>query len=119
MFSWFKRKRNPDSFLSYWDTGDLMGFKKIDNDDSVQFVDDRSNKIIYFSMLIVSGNNLILPSTHNVEPTITESEGGWQLKGMKKSGTKILVCVISLKNYNDVEWAKNFFNLIAPTPHQN
>ncbi|WP_342646624.1 hypothetical protein [Mucilaginibacter sp. CSA2-8R] len=119
MLSWFKRKSNTNSFLSHWNIGELNGFKEIDNDDSIQFVDEGSNKIIYFSTLLISNNNHLLPNLHNVEPTVSESANGWQLKGVKKSGNKILLCVISLKHQDDIEWAKNFFNLIVPNSLAN
>lgn len=119
MFNWFKRKSKAESFLSYWDVGDLDGFEKIDNYDSIQFVDNDSDKIIYFSTLHVSGSDLVIPDMGSAQPTVTEVTDGWQFKSLKRSGNKILVCVISLKNYNDIEWAKNFFNSISPNSDIN
>ena len=114
MFNWFKRKK---SILVNWDFEDIEGFKMIKNLDSIQFVNENSTKIIYFSVLYVDGGGIL--DSYAGKPTIIETENGWQLKGSKKGPNKILVCVISVSRKDDIEWARTFFESITSNELSN
>ncbi|QJD97357.1 hypothetical protein HH214_16525 [Mucilaginibacter robiniae] len=118
MFNWFqKNKRNLIS--ANWDIGDIYGFKKIYNHDSLQYTNADVSKVIYFSVLKISGNNLFGTEAYAGDPTIIEDANGWLLKGSKMAKNQILVCVISVKKRDDVEWAKAFFDLIKFRENSN
>lgn len=112
MFNLFKRNKEKRFSPADWTIGDMPGFKVIHNPDSVQYVNEDAGKVIYFSVLTVSGKNLFTNDAIPEGPAITATDGGWQLKGARKSPGQILVCVISLMNQDDIEWAKDFFNSI-------
>lgn len=115
MFNWFKRNNQKKFILSGWDIDDVPGFEKIENTDSIQYVNEAGRKAIYLSMLTVSSVDISQIDAYVNKPTITEDANGWQLKGAKKSKNQILVCVISIRKQEDIEWAKQFFNSIKPS----
>jgi|SRR5215217_263976 len=113
MFNWFKRKRKDSLILRLWNIDEVPGFEKIQNPDSVQYTNADSSRVIYFSVLTVSGKGpSLLPSFSAQEPKITADANGWQLKGTKQSDKHLLVCVISVTQEEDVFWAKAFFESI-------
>ncbi|MCO5949407.1 hypothetical protein [Mucilaginibacter flavidus] len=114
MFNWFKRNSQGKSILANWNIEDIPGFEKIYNPDSVQYVNNDGSKVIYFSVLTVSGNDLFPIDAYTVDPSVIEDTNGWKLKGAKKSKNQILVCVISGVNPDDIGWAKAFFDSIKP-----
>lgn len=111
MFNWLKGKK---STLTNWDFEDLADFEIIQNRDSVQYASKDGTKVIYFSLLNVSGGDVFSIDLPGDKPTIIENAAGWQLKGMKKSGSQILVCVVSVSEKDDIEWAQTFFDSITP-----
>jgi hypothetical protein len=119
MFNWFQKNNKSNSILTNWIIRDIEGFKKIINTDSIQYTNEDNSIVIYLSLLITSGGNSLVIDAITGEPKITEDSNGWQLKGAKTSNNKILVCVISVKNWNDIDWAKVFFESISPcgNPH--
>ncbi len=110
MFKWFKRKK---SILQNLDFEDIKGFEMFQNPDSLQYVNKDESKVIYFSALSVSGGDVFSIDSYVGKPTIIEYASGWQLKGAKKFGNQILICVISVSKKDDVEWAKIFFDSIT------
>lgn len=95
-----------------WDVDPGSGFELINNQDSIQYVNEDASRVIYFSVLHVSGNDIISNEVIPDEPKIIEDANGWQLKGIKKSMGQVLVCVISYKNQDDTKWARVFFDSI-------
>lgn len=86
----------------------------IQNTDSRQYVNKDGTRVIYFSILTVSGSGEFLTDSFTGKPDISKTADGWQLKGAKKLKNQILVCVISLGKQDDVEWAKLFYDSIVP-----
>lgn len=111
MFDWFKKK---SSILSKWDLPDTTDLKLIQNPDSIQYTNEDESRVIYFSILNVSGKGVLSMDLYTDKLTITEAANGWQLKGTKKFEDQILVCVISVHKQGDIEWAEMFFNAIKP-----
>ncbi len=111
MFNWLKRKTPT---LNDWGIGDVAGFEFIRNDDSIQYFNEDSSKVIYFSLLKVDGPDTFSLGSHAGKPTILEDENGWQVKGTKKSQNQVLICLISVNKHEDIEWEKIFFNAITP-----
>lgn len=115
MLNWFKRVHKKSFITTHWGIDDIEGFEKINNHESTQYANLDSSRIIYLSVLTVSGSDVFTIKTFTAdEPIVVEDTNGWQLKGFKKSNNHILVCIISLKNQEDVEWAKEFFQSIKP-----
>ncbi|MEO3404030.1 hypothetical protein AAFN85_09015 [Mucilaginibacter sp. CAU 1740] len=112
MFNWFKRKRY---IHQDWDFGDISDWDVVQNPDSLQYVNKDGTRVIYFSLLKVSGDGVLSTDSIGAKPTILKTDDGWQLKGVKKLKNQILVCVISVgKQDDDIEWAKTFFDSIKP-----
>jgi hypothetical protein len=113
MLNWFKRNGRKKSLLSNWNIEDIAGFEKIQNPDSVQFVNEDGSKVIYLSVLTVSGNDVFPLNAYAGEPVVEEdSKGCLHLKSTKTFKNYILVCAITVNNRKDLEWAKNFFDSI-------
>lgn len=112
MFHWLKRQKSKSSILENWDFYRIPDFNIVYNPDSIQYVNRDESIVIYFSVLTVGGSDLFNVGAHDGKPTITEIADGWQLKGTKKSKLQLLVCVISIVNREDIEWAQLFFDSI-------
>ena len=119
MFNWFKRKNKNQSFLDNWNIENISGFKIIKNPDSIQYINDNESKVIYISSLTVQGNDHSLVEPNLSKPTIVEEANQWHLKGAKKSNNQILICVITVKESKDIQWAKSFFDAIQPNQISN
>jgi len=112
MFNWLKKKSKESLIVSHWHIDDIPGFKKIQNTDSIQYINEDKSRIIYFSVLKVSDKRpSLLPKATG--PVVKKDDNGWQLKGSKLSENQILVCVISVTREEDLDWAKAFFTSIA------
>ena len=107
MFNLFKRKK---SIVDSLDLSVLEGFKKIRNSDSLQYVNQDETKVVYLSVLKVTGSDVF--SISSIKPTVIEDANGWQLKAAKKLENELLVCVISVVRQDDIEWAKIVFDSI-------
>lgn len=114
MFNWLKKNSIRKSILTNWNIEDISGFEKIYSPDSVQYTNNDGSRVIYFSVLTVSGNNLFATDAYTGDPSVIEDTNGWKLKGAKRSKNQILVCVISGENLDDIGWAKAFFDSIKP-----
>jgi len=88
------------------------GFELINNQDSIQYVNEDASRVIYFSVLDVSGNDIISNAVIPDEPKVIEDANVWQLKGVKKSVGQVLICVISYRHQDDTKWAREFFDSI-------
>jgi hypothetical protein len=119
MFNWFKRNKSKNSILNQWHIEGTSGFKIIKNPDSIQYVNDDASRVIYISALIIQGNDHSVVEPIISRPTIIEAANEWHIKGAKKSKNQILVCVISVKNDKDIEWAKSFIDAIQPNQISN
>jgi len=105
MFNWLKKFHKKSFITTHWGVDDIDGFEKIINRDSTQYTNLDSNRVIYLSVLTVAGSDIFATKTYSAgEPTIIEDINGWQLKGFKKLENHILVCIISVKTQEDVEW---------------
>lgn len=111
MFNIFKR-RKPD-LLRNWNIAVDGSFKRIVNDDSVQFINDDASRVLYFSVITVKGDANILGDIYKkMIPKITKTDEGWVLKGAIDEGNEILTCVFSFENQSDGQWAMNLFSEI-------
>ncbi len=112
MFNWLRKTDKNNSRLKGWNINDIDGFKRIHNNDSIQYVNEDTSKVIYFSVLTISGGN-VFQIGDNIGTTIKEDADGWHLKGFKKHKNKVLVCVITVKEKNDITLATDFINSIT------
>ncbi|MCW3121109.1 MAG: hypothetical protein JWQ38_601 [Flavipsychrobacter sp.] len=108
-----KMLRGKDLFQN-WSIPIGADYQRIDNNDSLQFINKDESRILYFSILTIKNNHLISTNTiANREPTITQSENGWDFKGVKERGNEVLVCVFSFTNESDETWIKNLFTRVT------
>ncbi len=56
MFKFFKRRNKKRVGFETWDISTGAGFRVINNEDSIQYVNEDASKVIYFSVLLVSGS---------------------------------------------------------------
>ena len=89
MFNWLRKTGNNSSRLKDWNINDIDGFKKIHNNDSIQYVNEDTSKVIYFSVLTITGGN-VFQIGDDIGTTIKEDADGWHLKGFKSIKTKYL-----------------------------
>jgi|GEM_PF-1627667 len=114
MFNLFKKRSEKGVGIKYWDRDPGPGFRVITNEDSIQYVNEDASKVIYFSVLIVQGNSHVAGDAlhREREPEIVEDANGWQFKGMKAATGQVLVCVVTVKDQADLQWAKEFFSSV-------
>ena len=114
MFGFFKKKKK--ALLSNWKIPIDTSFNLIDNGDSMQFVNGNEARILYFSTLSVTGKPSLLSETYKqMQPSISKTENGWQLKGAKNQDREILICVFLFTDDNDRQWAIDLFDNISFT----
>ena len=115
MFGLFKNKKNRVSnYLREWQIPVDKSFELIINEDSWQFVNEDGSRVLYFSILNITGDPSILGgSLSKAKPTVKYTEHRWQLKGTKTKEDKILVCVFSFVTENDLQWAEELFENIT------
>src|SRR5215216_3179729 len=106
MFNWFKRNKKEESLLkTIWNIEHVPGFTMISNSDSVQYVNESGSRLIYFSVLVVSGDNRFSIGAKS-EPIVKEDADGLHVRGTKKYKNYVLACVFTVQNHEDIEWAK-------------
>lgn len=115
MFGFLKNKKKQVSkYLSEWQIPVDSSFELIVNDDSWQYTNEDGSRMLYFSILKVTGDPSILGnSLQNAEPKVEHTEDAWHLKSTKTAGNIILVCVISFASANDRPWAEELFRNIT------
>lgn len=112
MFGLFKKK----NLLSNWKIPMDNSFDLIDNGDSMQFANVNKSRILYFSILSVTGKSSVLSETYKkMQPSMSNTENGWQLKGAKNESGEILICIFSFTDENDQQWAMDLFTSIFYT----
>ncbi|NML21786.1 hypothetical protein HHL16_12920 [Pseudoflavitalea sp. G-6-1-2] len=109
MFGLFNKKRKK-SRLEDWQIEPGEQFKKIVLADSVQYVDTKGGRTLYFSILVF----METPDRNNAslsqELSVKEVDKIWQIKGIKVALDHILICVASVQHQDDIEWAKAFLH---------
>ena len=114
MFNFFKKSKENKVGPKHWDYDIYPDFRLINNGDSIQYINGDESRIIYLSVLIISGSSLLPSKLFKGEPAITNDANGWQLKGTKRLPNEAIVCVINFVDEKDAEWAKCFFDSIRP-----
>jgi hypothetical protein len=114
MFNFFRKPKENNVGPKNWVYDIYPGFRLINNGDSIQYVNDDGSRIIYLSVLIISGSSLLTSTLFKGEPDITNNANGWQLKGTTRLPNEAVVCVINFTHEDDVDWAKGFFDSIKP-----
>ncbi len=113
MFNFFKSKKKTCDLLQGWHIPIDTSYKRINNSDSVQFMNANESRILYFSPLAVTGNQLFSAETFaKMKISVIKTESGWQLKGVKHADNKVLVCVFTYTNDADEIWMKTLFDNI-------
>ncbi len=112
MFNFFKKNNNKNVGFKHWDYETGSGFTLINNGDSLQYVHSDNSRIIYLSVLIVSGSPLLNSKLFTDELKLTQTAVGWELKGTRRTAHEMLVCVISFTKEDDEVWARDFFNSV-------
>ena len=115
MFGWLRKKARKRSLLADWNFGDLSEFERIVNESSIQYYHEPTGRVIYFSTLVVTGSGPLPDLTNHLLAngvSIEEHDDQWHLKGRKSHANVILVCVISVVEKADLDWAEAFFNSI-------
>lgn len=112
--NFLKRLLGKKNLLQNWHLPtDIQSYKRINNADSVQFVNNNESRFLYFSTMVFNGNQLLSNNfIENMKPQITKTENGWEMKGIKHGGNEILVCVFSFTDEKDENWAMDLFACI-------
>src|SRR5688572_19283792 len=102
MFGFFK-KNKPKNLLQNWQIPVDAAFERIDNGDSIQFINDDESLVFYFSILIMKGGDQLVPAEVfiKIKPSVTRTERGWDFKGARTGGNEALICVFSFTNESD------------------
>lgn len=113
MLSFFKKNRNKKT-LQNWRIPIATNYRRIKNSDSIQFVSENRDIILYFSVLTVS-NTTLLPGDvlAKMQPSVTRFENGWQFNGTKSGGKEMLVCLFSFTHEGDHALMEDLFDSIT------
>ncbi|PQJ12604.1 hypothetical protein CJD36_002335 [Flavipsychrobacter stenotrophus] len=107
----FKKVEKNKDILRNWRIPIDLSYERIDNDKSVQFTNADGSRVLYFSILIVKGNNSLLGSSFsNSKASIMYADDCWHLKGHKPNGNEVLVCVFTYTNEEDEAILNNLFD---------
>lgn len=112
--NFLKRLLGKKNLLQNWHLPtDIQSYKRINNADSVQFVNNNESRVLYFSTMHFNANQILSNNfLENTQPQIIQTENGWEMKGMKHGGNEILVCVFSFTDEKDKEWVMDLFACI-------
>jgi len=114
MFNFLKKHKREKSLLQNWQISVDDSYRFINNGDSIQFVNADETRILYFSILTITGKPLLTGELLSRAPvTVAPKGNGWQLKGTKQGDSEILVCVFDFASESDAVWAKGVFNAIT------
>ena len=99
--------------LQNWRIPFEASYRPIDNGDSIQYVNEDESRILYFSMLMLTDSQVFSgDAMTKMQPSLTKSEDGWQLKGAKHGGKEVIICVFTFTNETDEAQMKNLFKNI-------
>ncbi|MBS1687009.1 MAG: hypothetical protein JSS76_19885 [Bacteroidetes bacterium] len=97
-----------------WQLSIDASYKRINNEDSVQFVNADESRILYFSILHISGDGpLSGPLQEMNGPTVRQTENGWEMKGFKHAGNTVLVCLFSFTQQDDEASLRDIFDNVT------
>jgi hypothetical protein len=109
MFGFFK-KNKPKNLLQNWQIPVDAQFERIDNGDSIQYVNDDATLVLYFSILLINEDKLLQGDLlAKMEPSVTRTERGWDLKGARPGNNEVLICLFSFTNESDEVQLKDLF----------
>jgi len=114
MLKLFTKRQSDKSPFQNWQIPVDESYQFINNGDSIQFVSADESRILYFSILTVTGNSL-LPGEILVKmpSSVTRSDNGWQFKGARQGGNEVLACVFTFTNESDEARLKELFTDIV------
>ena len=116
MFNFFRIRKKDKTPLQNWSIPIDDSFRKIVNRDSIQFANPNGSRVLYFSLLRVTGKELfVADASAKKRITVTREHGSWQLKGIRQGGNELLVCAFTYTNEGDEAWMKNLFESIEYT----
>jgi hypothetical protein len=113
MLGFFKNLLKGKKLLQHWHIPGVAGYERVNNSDSVQFINEDESRILYFSALIVKDSPVFSAEMlAKADPAITLTEHGWQLKGVRQGKDEILVCVFTFTHEDDKAWAIGVFTSV-------
>ncbi|MBO9573964.1 MAG: hypothetical protein J7497_17380 [Chitinophagaceae bacterium] len=116
MFGFFKNKHEVKVPLQNWRIPVADEYRKIVNEDSIQFVNADESICLYFSVLIVSGNSLFSQDVFTSKaPSVNRVANGWAFKATKSGGKELLVCVFCFINDSDEALMRKLYEEIVYT----
>lgn len=116
MFGFFRNKHKLKIPLQNWEIPVDGRYRKIINEDSVQFVNADESVCLYFSVLMVSGNSAFSETLlSKKDPAVARVTNGWELKAAKPGGSELLVCVFSFAEEADEAMMRELYANIVYT----
>lgn len=116
MLSLLKKLFGGRRILSNWHIPLDASYEKIDNGDSVQFINADNSRVLYFSVLVIKNSDVLPPTALTSKDHTTErTDDGWVFKAAKGGGNEVLVCAFSFTNESDEAYMKELFNKITYT----
>ena len=113
MLNFFRNRKKNKDLLQNWHVPVDETYRRINNPDSVQYVNRDESRILYFSPIAITGNQLFSTETFaKMGVSVLGTENGWQLKGAKHTDKEVLVCLFSYTDESDEPWMKNLFDSI-------
>ena len=88
-------------------------YRRIENDDSIQFVSDEEGRVVYVSKLSVRNSDAGAEDQQPLPPVIEHDTSGFHLKGTKAHEGQVLVIVITFAKHADEAWALDLFDKIG------
>lgn len=115
MLGFFKGKKRNRDLLQNWQIPMDDSYRSINNGDSVQFVNGDESRILYFSLLTITGNQVFSGEIlSKMEPSLTRTENGWQFKGARQGGNEVLICLFTFTDEADEGLMRELFANIVP-----
>jgi hypothetical protein len=108
MLHFLKKNRTPKT-LQNWKIPVTARYRCIDYGDSMQYVNEEAGHVLYFSVLTTTGRLLSSEEEVKMQPSVSRSEKGWDLKGARAGGKEMLVCLFSFRNETDEGLVKDLF----------
>ncbi|MBS1605059.1 MAG: hypothetical protein JST42_20520 [Bacteroidetes bacterium] len=114
MLRFFKGKKKSRDLLQNWQIPLDASYRIINNGDSIQFVNDDESRILYFSILTTTGDQVFSGEIlAKMQPSLTQSENAWQFKGARQGSNEILICLFTFTDkVDEVQMRDLFANIV-------